>query len=266
MELAKNVKIKVAVTGVWGLLTLLISLAAGNAGYGGFSFSDFFMTFIGLSLPSCLYWLGFWIWGNGYISRCVGLPFRKDIKSKAFQREGLENERPWRRYFAKIIDIILFSCVVGLVMGFVAPEFSGKLFKNEHVAGILILPFWLPVEALLMTLWGTTLAKWCMGIRVEGPAGGRLPYFSSLKRSCLAYVYGMALGIPLISLFTLIGSYMDIRKGNKTYWDKTCDTTVRYATVRWLPLLLVLGAAGSVFYMGYASERDEKAMILFMAT
>ncbi|NDD58311.1 MAG: hypothetical protein EBZ47_03530 [Chlamydiae bacterium] len=88
----------------------------------------------------------------------------------------------WTRLAAKGIDYGLFfiSCsFISLFLPFYIPEIYYILFA-------LCTPFlFMPVEALLIAILGTTAGKKIFRIQVKNHVGGRLPFWIALKRSIL---------------------------------------------------------------------------------
>lgn len=93
---------------------------------------------------------------------------------------------PWRRFFARMVDsqIILFLLIfISLVTSRIlipkrivdSDQFSLFLF-------ITLLVVWLFAEPLLLSLLGTTPAKYLFGIRVEHPDGSLLSFPEAVKR------------------------------------------------------------------------------------
>src|SRR5262247_3675210 len=67
--------------------------------------------------------------------------------------------RPWIRYWARMFDLTVFSLPVAFGLGVVAPNlFSGLV--ADQLFGISLLFVWVFVEALLLSLFGTTPGKW----------------------------------------------------------------------------------------------------------
>lgn len=81
---------------------------------------------------------------------------------------------------------------------------------------LAIYPF---VEALLLSWWGTTPGKALLRVRVRKNDGRKLSYAEALSRSYSVWTRGLGLGIPLVSLFTLIGSEGKLRTSGRTSWD-----------------------------------------------
>lgn len=79
---------------------------------------------------------------------------------------------PWRRLFARMVDV----CTTGLLSSFLLifalsatmPEQAAafvKAIENPIIANVVVHLIWLPAEALLISLFGTTPAKWLSASR-----------------------------------------------------------------------------------------------------
>ena len=123
---------------------------------------------------------------------------------------------PWRRLFARMVDI----CTVGPVL------FLLLIVENPIVAYIVLHLVWLLAEALLLSLFGTTPAKWLFGIRVEHPGGNLLSFSEALNRSFLVFVQGLGFGIAFVSLFTQFFAYRRLTKTGTTLWDTSVGAVV----------------------------------------
>ena len=140
---------------------------------------------------------------------------------------------PWRRLAARTVDI----CTVGLalflllIFAFSAtmPEQAtgfAKAIENPIVASVVLYLIWLPAEALLLSLFGTTPAKWLFGIRVAHLGGDLLTFSEALNRSFLVYVQGVGFGIPFVALFTQLFAYRRLTKTGTTLWDTSTSAVV----------------------------------------
>ena len=74
---------------------------------------------------------------------------------------------PWRRLFARLIDINFWSIGAALVLGYVIAQNEPRLFEpyvkfcnNIFLSGIAFYLALLPFEAICLTAMGTTPAKW----------------------------------------------------------------------------------------------------------
>ncbi|MBI4031879.1 MAG: hypothetical protein HY370_09390 [Proteobacteria bacterium] len=126
MILEKSIKIKVAISIIWLVLTALIAGSTAE-GYSGFQFGTFLGVLVVLNLPVLIYWLGFWIWGNGYIWRVV-----KNSKRLFAIVVGV---------FVSLVIIALISKCEGMYV-YLFPNYSERTLRNvEALHNILGLIF-----------------------------------------------------------------------------------------------------------------------------
>jgi len=131
---------------------------------------------------------------------------------------------PWTRYWARYIDIIAFSLVFGIFLAIFKPS---VLESSSAFLTILILFVWIFVESALLSTCGTTPGKWLLKINLSGRSG-RLDFSSALNRSFAVWLKGLGLGIPIVSLFTLVSSYNHLNREGVTTWDKDGCITVTH--------------------------------------
>lgn len=140
---------------------------------------------------------------------------------------------PWRRLFARTVDIctaglVLFMLLIFAFSATMPEQAAGfaKAIENPIIASVVLYLIWLPAEALLLSLFGTTPAKWLFGIRVAHPDGNLLPFVAALNRSFLVFVQGVGFGIPFVALFTQLFAYRRLTKTGTTLWDTSTSAVV----------------------------------------
>jgi uncharacterized RDD family membrane protein YckC len=129
----------------------------------------------------------------------------------------LQQGRPWPRFFARCIDIMLFAILIGIILGIFSP---GLLEINDTILGILLTLAFVFAEPLMFSTWGTTPGKWLLTIKVRNLDGTRMTYSKALDRSLLVWIKGLGLGIPIVTLFTQLYSYNTLKKKGVASWDK----------------------------------------------
>ena len=147
------------------------------------------------------------------------------------------SHHPWRRLFAKTVDIstlgLLAVLIVAFGVGILFPSKAAgfaKALENQIIAGIILITLWIPLEAILLSTVGNTPAKWLFGISVKTTDGGNLSLQQALRRSFLAALQGMALGIPFVAFFTQIFAYRRLTKTGTTLWDTAANSVVTHKT------------------------------------
>ncbi len=88
--------------------------------------------------------------------------------------------KPWFRVLARFSDYSLCFLTLGAATLFL-PFFYGPLFYYFLALATPLL--WAPIEALLISKWGTTPGKALVGLSVRDPLGFKLPLSASFRRA-----------------------------------------------------------------------------------
>lgn len=164
----------------------------------------------------------------------------------------------WRRFFARGLDFFLECFLIGLI----GELTLGKSFSwyvelssnpsNQYLYGILLTPFALVLDSLIIHFFGSTPGKALLGISVRKIKG--VPTLTEwLKRSLGLWVYAYALGFPLISLWTLKTQKDRVDELRQTSYDEKLDFQVFSSEISKLRfvaafLLLIFTYAISSYY------------------
>ena len=132
---------------------------------------------------------------------------------------GVQQTRPWVRYWARMFDIYLFSGVAGILLAILAPRAVPGGGLATIGIGIIALFLWIVVESLLLSWFGTTPGKSLLRTHLRLANNPSIPYSMALSRCFRVWWRGMGAGIPVISLFTLLGAYDRLSKGSVASWD-----------------------------------------------
>lgn len=143
---------------------------------------------------------------------------------------------PWRRFWARRFDYFLYSMVLSLLLR--------DFIHGEGISLLLILPAMLFIEPMLLSLMGTTPGKAIFGIRVTDPDGNRLDYQTALERTWTVLWEGMALNLPLVTLYFQFKSLQTVQEDESLSWeedsDLTCCDDKRWRYFLFVPLYLAL--------------------------
>lgn len=144
--------------------------------------------------------------------------------------------RPWVRYWARCLDMLLLGIPSGFLFWLVFPQFSARTYHDggPYALGFLIVPFIIIMEALVMATFGNTPAKTILRIKVSDAAGKNLSFTAALKRGFYIYTAGLFLGVPLISIVGCLWQYKKLTKKGKTSWDEHFGFNVVHAPIGWI--------------------------------
>lgn len=164
--------------------------------------------------------------------------------------------RPWIRYWARTLDILLFAFLFGMVLAF---TFPAVMELNDTMFGIVLLLSMTFAEAASLSLFATTPGKALLRIRVCNHDGSRLSYGSALGRSMNVLVRGLGLGIPIVALITHIMAYTRLTRDGVTSWDGAGNHLVAHREIQvWRGALVILGLFGAAALFGYLATLGEE--------
>jgi uncharacterized RDD family membrane protein YckC len=139
----------------------------------------------------------------------------------------------WPRFFARVFDlwweVLLVAFVLGAILGTYSAAFVEWLNGpgGSNVFAILCVPLALIVDAAVRQVAGNTPGKAMLGLRVGTLAGKQLSFAEYLGRNFSLWLSGLALGMPLINLFTMARQSERIRKGLSASYDESSGFRVR---------------------------------------
>jgi RDD family. len=164
----------------------------------------------------------------------------EDIQNEKINPEGwIAEPVPWRRYFAKMLDIECLLLPIAIVMVKLLNLFpKGYLFSIFGNSGVLMFCWiyalitiligyfaWIYIDAYIVLRFNNTLGRWLFNIRLESTNEHPLTFKRLVKRNSLIILRGFGLLIPVVSIVTLIVSLFKVSNNilGQTSWDKdTC--------------------------------------------
>ncbi len=172
--------------------------------------------------------------------------------------EILVNTHPWRRYFARLIDLIAIGGLIFVLsinfLVYLLPEniiLINTIFGNIIVELIIQYILWVPIEALFISFFGTTPGKWLYGISVIKIDGTKLSFSESLERAIFVWVKGDAFGIPIILLITNYFGYKRLTKSETTLWDNEVNSIVVHKKWGFIRVVFVVFITALIFLINY---------------
>lgn len=171
--------------------------------------------------------------------------FSSPLSSPLQYKESLEPEKeatstfhPWRRLFARTVDMALATPLLYLLLFYPIGEIpvmefllgtNGALWLLglPYAIGVIFTVLFVPIEALFLCLFGATPGKVAFGLRVLLPDGARISFGQALSRSFGVFLYGLGGGIPLLNIFASIYSYRRLKTEGTTDWDDQGTWSIR---------------------------------------
>lgn len=132
---------------------------------------------------------------------------------------------PARRFWARFIDGSLIGLPTSFFLAFWAAYYSPDIAMllarpgGETAFGLLMVPVYLFLESLIFGVFGSTPGKALLGLSLTTQDGKPLDFGQYWQRQFSVYFSGLGMGLPLISLFTLIRQYLRVKRDQCTSYD-----------------------------------------------
>lgn len=153
--------------------------------------------------------------------------------------------RPWIRYLAKMIDLLLFLLLSGMLLLLVWPD----ALNTDQAGWIFVIIFqfaYVFVEPIMVCSWGSTPGRSLLRVRLRRQDGNKLTFSEALKRAFKVWIKGLGLGIPIVALFTEINAYNRLKKEGLTSWDRDGQFRVTHQ-----PVGAVRSIVAVIFFIGF---------------
>jgi uncharacterized RDD family membrane protein YckC len=166
----------------------------------------------------------------------------------------------WRRFFARLLDVMLLGYPLGVLIGIVGANYSVEFAiwidrpGSEHIIGIVLLPIIFVVEGIIYRLFGTTPGKWMLLVRVLKADGSTPSFLEYFLRLVGVWYYGYGMGIPIVYLMTMAVQAMRLGRVGATTYDenkyKVCGPKLGYFRILCVSILIL----ALIFFQGIISR------------
>ena len=161
-------------------------------------------------------------------------------------KEDSFHANPWVRLLARFFDYGWFFLLL----------WAGRYFLHGHLPfGKFesFIPFeffvWIPVEAILLTLWGSTPGKYFLKIKLRQGRRFKLNFRTAIKRSFNVWLRGLGMMIPVINGFCLLVAYYRLKTFLTTTWDKEENIVVSHSPIaKWRIVASAAFAFGALLF------------------
>lgn len=175
-------------------------------------------------------------------SQAASVSTSVNVESES-QGHVVSQVRPWVRYWARMFDIYLTALVFGIALGIFLPR-ALDVPGSNILFGLAILLIWVFVESLLLSSVGVTPGKWLLKTRLVPPLGEKASFGAALSRSVKVWWRGLGIGLPIISIVTLVIARSDLKESGSTTWDKDTGFVVTHGRIGFLRTAVVVVAFG----------------------
>lgn len=177
-------------------------------------------------------------------------PDAYDAPAQPLQAESTR-PHPGRRLIAWLVDLFCFAFILGPALAILAPNAMTQ--ANPVAMNVLLFALLVPLQALALGGLGSTPGKRLMRIRVTHADGSRLGFGTAMERSVQVWLRGLGLGLPFVSIATMLMSYFRLSSRGRTSWDERLDLRVTHGEMsapRWAGVALLLAVVVGMMILG----------------
>ncbi len=136
--------------------------------------------------------------------------------------------RPWVRFWARCLDMLLLVLFVGIPLRNGAPSVFDARWAAFSLLGLFL---WIFLESILLSTWGTTPGRWLLKTTVRDLTGRRLTFAGALRRSFSVWWRGLGAGIPIVIIITCAIAYRRLTQDRMTRWDRDGQLQVTHEQI-----------------------------------
>jgi uncharacterized RDD family membrane protein YckC len=175
----------------------------------------------------------------------------KAESAKELARTALDQPRPWLRFWARWIDLLWFYFGLSSIFIVLAPE----AFANAYVTATrwfipvnsLLLLVYLPMEAWMLSRYGTTPGKSLLRIQVRTLSGSLPTFQQALRRTFFMMLKGLAFMLFPFYFFTMVWWKVKLRHTTATSWDETAELRVEHGEPESWRYMIIIGVVLGIF-------------------
>lgn len=173
------------------------------------------------------------------------------IDGQGLPKEKVSRINPPIRLLARFFDYSLFLMALWILRVYFGGKFPTGLFEY-------VVPFeffaWIPIEAALLSTWGSTPGKLLLRTKLTQGRKVRLDFGTALKRSFHVWLRGLGMGIPVINLLCMLVASSKLRMMGMTSWDREDNITVSHYPVSQEKVIIVTVITFCGFFVYYANK------------
>lgn len=135
---------------------------------------------------------------------------------------------PWRRFFARSLDYAAYTTIWNVFLALILNiNINSRSTGSSALDGIVVIIIMFLLEPAMLSLFGTTLGKWILGIRITDNEGKLLTYRGARERTWRMLLRGWGLRIPFYGLYRQWMSYRANSDGETLEWEYHSAITLK---------------------------------------
>ena len=172
---------------------------------------------------------------------------------------GASGVRPWVRFWARLFDMQIFSLLSGVSLGVLFPGTISAI-DQLGLLSIAILFTFVFVEALLLSIFGTTPGKALFRISLIKKENSGFDYKDGLSRSIKVWWRGLGAGIPFIQIITMMVAYNKLSSNSCTSWDADEGIIVRHDEIGYFRIIFFVVFFSTTFIFIFLEILAQRAL------
>lgn len=131
-----------------------------------------------------------------------------------------KKREPWRRFFARQLDSILYTTLWYIFLTLVMNINIGNApFIVDLLSWLVTSLLMLFLEPLFLSCFAATFGKWILGIRVTHYSGRKLTYKEALSRTWKVFVFGLGMSVPVLSFVCMFLCFLKSDAREPLKWE-----------------------------------------------
>jgi len=161
--------------------------------------------------------------------------------------EWVETTAPWRRYWARSIDLLISAFVAFIVGALLFPAVLDGPQADTTISILAVILVFPLLDALFLSQWNTSPGKWMLSLRTV-PASGGITFGRAYSRAWSMLARGTWFWFPLLCMIPLVDSCIKASSGEKLPWEKNYETRTIARGLGWPFAVLIVGAGLFFFF------------------
>ena len=147
------------------------------------------------------------------------------LEQDAYEKSVLRH--PWIRYFARSLDLSLYSLLWTFVQRILLRWHISDTLGQSLIDIVASIALMLLFEPLFLHFLGTTPGKWVFGLSIRTQDGEKPGYSLAFLRTLEVWRGGLGFDIPIYSIVRACKSYSQCKRGEPMLWDEGLDYRIR---------------------------------------
>ena len=172
------------------------------------------------------------------------------------ERKNTPAPRPWIRLWARSIDYFFWAVIIYFLMriAYDADAIAIQEYKLIRLYPLLIAFTWALVEPIVLVVFGTTIGKALLRVRLAHRSNenlSRVNLGALFQRSMSVWLKGVGIGYLVATLIAGLISYRNLKSHGEASWDRDYGFTVTHGKVGYVggSVATIISLVGMIFIL-----------------